>query len=120
MEKQYTLAEKVVQQQLDAYNQGNLEAFANCYAEDVLMYNFPENEAQLEGKKRLEEIYQTIFAKSPNLHCELRNRIVLDNQIIDHESITGMADKPTFEAVAIYRVSGDKITHCWFMYPDGE
>ena len=118
MEKQYSAAEKIVQQQLDAYNKGDLEAFVKCYAEDVILYNFPNNEIQIEGRTQLKESYHPLFAQNPDLHCELLNRMVLGDKIIDHERISGLAKSSGFEAVAIYQVKEGNISKCWFVFPD--
>jgi hypothetical protein len=103
----------LAQQQLNAYNQRDLEAFLEPYSDDVEIYSFP-NELQGKGKAQMRERYGKLFASSPELHCELVNRIVLGDTVIDQERVTGRAGK-TLEAIAIYTVRDGKIVRVTFM-----
>jgi len=58
--------------------------------------------------------YAGIFEKAKELHCQLVNRIVMGNTVIDHERITGMGEKP-MEAVAVYTVENGKIVKVSFI-----
>lgn len=108
-----TLPEQLAQAQLDAYNGHDLEAFLKPYAEDVKIYQFP-NTLQAEGKEIMRKNYQ--FLKStPDLHCELVNRIVEGNTVIDHENVTVDKDKPPFKAIAIYKIKDGKIAEVYFI-----
>jgi len=49
--------------------------------------------------------YEQLFTITPDLHCELVNRIVNGNTAIDHKRITGFSKQQVFEAVAIYRIA---------------
>jgi len=107
-----TDVEKVVQDQLDAYNARNIEDFLKTYADNVKVYNFP-NELQFEGLDKMDEQYGNFFESTPDLNCELKNRMVLGNKVIDEEFITMNGNK--FSAVAIYEVENDKITKVTFI-----
>jgi len=108
-----TLPEQLAQAQLDAYNGHDLEAFLKPYAEDVKIYQFP-NTLQAEGKATMRESYQFI-ENTPDLHCELVNRIVEGNTVIDHEDVTVSKDKPPFRAIAIYKIKDGKIAEVYFI-----
>ena len=55
-------------------------------------------------------MYANLFKESPKLHSTLTNRIVLGNQVIDHETITGRMGNPNpIELVVIYEVQAEKI-----------
>ena len=41
--------------------------------------------------------YKKLFSDSPNLHCEILNRIVLGNTVIDHEKVSGVRDLEPFD-----------------------
>ena len=110
---QKTLPEQLAQAQLDAYNGHDLEAFLKPYAEDVKVYQFP-NTLQFEGKSTMRESYQ-FLETTPDLHCELVNRIVQGNTIIDHENVTIDKDKPSFKAIAIYKIKDGKIAEVYFI-----
>lgn len=103
----------LAQQQLNAYNQRDIEAFLEPYSDDVEIYSFP-NELQGKGKAAMRERYRSMFEKSPELHCELVNRIVLGDTVIDQERVTGIAGR-TLEAIAIYAVRDGKIVRVTFM-----
>ncbi len=105
--------EQLAQKQLNAYNGHDLEAFLAPYAEDVKVYTFP-NKLNFEGKEMMRKNYQFI-EQTPDLHCELVNRIVEGNTVIDHELVTVSKDKPTFNAVAIYKIKDGKIAAVYFI-----
>ncbi|MBS1741688.1 MAG: amidohydrolase family protein [Bacteroidetes bacterium] len=100
-----------VQEQLNAYNAHNLEAFLEPYAEEVEVYSFP-GKLMIKGKKEMREEYRFI-TKTAGLHCVLLNRIKEGNMIIDHEEIHVNGRKP-FNGIAIYIVENGKITKVYF------
>ena len=79
--------EKIVQQQLDAYNARDIDAFLEPYAEDIEIYTFPDKLTN-KGKDKIRPGYKSFFENVPNLHCELVNRIVFGNTVIDQERMT--------------------------------
>ena len=101
-----------VQAQLEAYNARNIEDFLSPYAENVTVYDFPEK-FLYEGKAIMRMRYSSFFDSTPDLHCELVNRIVLGNKVIDEESVTANGIK--FHAIAIYEVEGGKISKVTFI-----
>jgi imidazolonepropionase-like amidohydrolase len=104
--------EILAQQQLNAYNQRNIEAFLEPYADDVKVYTFPD-QLIYEGKDRMRQGYSSMFENTPNLHCELVNRIVKGNVVIDEESVQ-FGDQ-IIKAVAIYRIKNNKISEVYFV-----
>lgn len=102
----------LVQQQLNAYNARNLEAFLEPYADDVELYGFPDKLLS-KGKEQMRKDY-AFLNNIPNLHCEIKERIVQGNTIIDKESVTGFGNKP-FEATAIYQIENNKIKRVYFI-----
>ncbi len=101
----------VAQQQLNAYNAHDLEAFLQPYAEDVEIYQFPDK-LQMKGKTEMRERYQFI-TKTPKLYCNLLNRIVQGNMVIDQEEVFGFGDKPVY-ASAIYIIEKGEIKKVYF------
>ena len=108
-----TTPELLVQHQLNAYNGHHLKAFLAPYAEDVKIYQFPD-ELIGEGKAYMENQYQFI-EENPDLHCELRSRIILGNTIIDHERVIFDKAKEPIEVIAVYKVIGEKISEVYFI-----
>jgi len=103
----------LAQRQLNGYNARNIEAFLEPYSDDVELYRFPD---QLMGKGRafMRSTYTRMFENTPELHCELVNRIVQGDTVIDRERVTGFGDKP-LEATAIYKVKDGKIVKVYFI-----
>ncbi len=106
--------ETLVQQQVNAFNARNIDAFLAPYSDRIELYNFPD---QLIGKgiEVMRQQYGATFNQFPNLHCEIKGRIVKGNFVVDHESITGLGQPESMEAIAIYEVSEGKIVKAWFV-----
>jgi len=102
----------LAQRQLNAYNLRDIEAFLEPYAEDVEIYTFPEK-LQVKGKEAMRAMYTPMFANTPNLHCELVNRIVQGNTVIDQESV--QVGNQVVEAIAVYHIEGGKIKKVYFI-----
>lgn len=105
--------EEIVQQQLNAYNGHNLDAFMELYADDVKVYNFP-NELLSEGKDLMRKSYSFI-ENTPSLHSVLLNRTVLGGNVIDHERVTFGLDNPAKEVVVMFKVFENKISEVYFI-----
>jgi imidazolonepropionase-like amidohydrolase len=103
--------EYLVQQQLNAYNAHDLEAFLEPYAEDVELYEFP-GKLLMKGKDNMRKDY-AFLTKVPKLYCKIQKRIIQDNMVIDHEEVSGFGPKPMY-AVAIYIIENGKIAKVYF------
>lgn len=103
----------LAQRQLNAYNARNIEAFLEPYSEEVEVYRFPD---QLMGKGRafMRSTYTRMFENTPDLHCELVNRIIQGDTVIDRERVSGFGDTP-LEATAIYKIKEGKIAKVYFI-----
>jgi imidazolonepropionase-like amidohydrolase len=104
--------EAIIQRQLNAYNARDIEAFLNTYADDVELYDYDDKETT-KGKEQMRKTYAGMFAGVKNLYCEIENRIVLGNKVIDKEKVR--AGTQTFRALAIYEVENGKIKKVTFM-----
>ena len=109
-----TPTEALVQRQLDAYNRHDIDAFLDCFSDDVRMYELGEDSPFVDGTAAARETYGPLFASSPDLHAELVNRIVNEDVGIDHEHVVGMGDDEPMRCVAIYRIREDRIASVWF------
>ena len=103
-----------VQTQLDAYNTGNLELFLSAYSDSIRIYNFPDV-LSMEGKDQMRQTYGGMFEQLPDLQCRLVNRTVMNDKVIDHESVRWNKDDPPSEVIAIYRVANGLIQEVWFV-----
>lgn len=104
--------EALAQRQLNAYNLRNIKAFLEPYAEDVEVYAFPDK-LLYKGKETMREQYTGMFENVPNLHCELKSRLVQDNVVIDQERVQ-FGDK-FFKTIAIYHIEDNKIKKVYFI-----
>ncbi|WP_108424349.1 amidohydrolase family protein [Flagellimonas amoyensis] len=102
----------LAQRQLNAYNLGDIEAFLEPYAEDVEVYAFPD-QLLYKGKETMRGQYAQMFKNTPDLHCELKERIVQGNVVIDKERVQFGTE--TVEAVAMYHVENGKIKKVYFI-----
>lgn len=103
----------LAQRQLNAYNFRNIDAFLEPYADDVEIYSYPDK-LLYRGKEKMRKQYSEMFDKTPNLHCELKERIVQGNIVIDKERVRFRND--IIEAVAIYHIENDKIKKVYFIH----
>ncbi len=102
--------EQVVQTNLDFYNNRDIEGFMKSFSPEIKFYNFQSDSATIEGLEQCRKVYQNLFDQSPKLHSKILKRIVFDNKVIDHESITGRkGSDDILELVLIYEVKDEKI-----------
>ena len=105
-------AERVVQEQVEAYNKHDLDAFVATYSPDIKAYRFPDKLLG-SGHEEMRKVFGALFEKEPGLHAEIMKRIVQGDHVIDHEKVVvgGRDDRQ----VAIYQVKGGKIINVWFI-----
>ena len=106
--------EDLAQIQLNAYNERDLEAFLSVYSDDVEIYQFPDK-LMYTGKEQMRKNYKDYFAKSPELHCRLLNRIAEGSVVIDKEHVTGARGDEELRATAMYEIKDGKIQKVWFV-----
>ncbi|NJM78876.1 MAG: SnoaL-like domain-containing protein [Flavobacterium sp.] len=104
--------EKIVQEQLEAYNNRDIDAFLATYSEAIKIYDYP-NTFRYEGKEKMKTIYSELFQEYPNLFCTIKNRIVIGNKVIDEEYV--QIGSEFISAVAIYEVENNKIIKVTFL-----
>lgn len=101
-----------VQNQLDAYNRRDLDAFMDAYAPDTRVEDGAGTEL-MSGAEELRAFYGAVFENSPDLHCELVNRTRVGDWVFDEERIEGLhAEGFPEEAhtLVAYKVDDDQIT----------
>jgi hypothetical protein len=103
----------VVAAQVEAYNARDLERFLGCYSADAAIED-AQGRVLMRGREAMRPVYERLFAESPELHCEISQRIHVGPYVIDEEVLTGFhsAGFPTeVHAAALYRVEGDRIVY---------
>lgn len=109
--------EAPVKLQLKGYNNHDVETFAKAFSDTVKVYRQP-GVLSYQGKAELKKRYGQMFANTPELHCEVVNRITAGNVVIDHEKVRRSKDSPRFDAIAVYRVKNNEIVEVTFISPD--
>jgi len=107
-----TESEKLIQEQLEAYNRHDLDGFLKTYSSEIKLYEFPDKELA-SGLDAMRKMYGTFFKESPDLKARIVKRIVQGEFIIDHEEISFGGRKR--HGVAIYLVKDRKIATVWLM-----
>ncbi len=108
-------ARRLAAKQLDAYNRGDINDFAACYADDVKLIRLRTGEVFVDGIDALREAYGRLFEQCPNLHVELTSRVICGPIAIDEERVTGMEAGKVVHAVATYEVLDGRIQRAWFV-----
>ena len=101
-----TTPSEVIDRQLDAYNERDLDAFVACYAPDAMVVQ-PDGSTLASGQEQIRERYGDLFAASPELRAEILNRIEVGAVVIDEEHVTGFVlpgMPPEIHAAVVYRV----------------
>lgn len=104
--------EQIVQRQVNAYNARDINAFMDTYSEDIRVYNFPE-ELSINGKESMQTQFAQMFENVPNLFCEIKNRIVLGNKVVDREYVRFGENYSS--VIAIYEITNGKISKVTFL-----
>lgn len=102
----------LVQRQVNGYNDRNIDAFLEPYADDVEIYVFTDKLVS-KGKVEMKKKYSEMFTKTPNLHCDIVNRMVQGNVVIDQEKV--QFGNKILEAIAIYHIENNKIKKVYFI-----
>jgi len=103
----------IVQKHIVPYNNGDLDAFVNCFAEDILIRNFP-NKVMTEGREEMKESYRKFMQENTGLHVEVIKRMVLGNYVIDEEMAT--VSGKSHRQVTIYEVNNETISSMTFIH----
>ena len=108
-------AEETVQAQVEAYNARDVEPFLATYSPDAVLSELPEGRLIATGHEEMRPVYAGLFEKTPGLHCEVENRIVHGDFVVDHEAVRGFPGRDVHRAVAVYRVEEGLIRRVWFL-----
>ncbi len=100
----------VIQQQLEAYNAGNLAEFMATFHPEAEVWRLGGEAPFASGYDEVSALYARLFEQSPDLYSVVINRSVIGNKVIDYERITGRhgSDEPLY-LVMVYEVKDGKI-----------
>ncbi|HEX3722999.1 MAG TPA: nuclear transport factor 2 family protein [Nitrolancea sp.] len=102
-----------VQEQLDAFNDRDLDHFVAAYHVDAVVEDAAGN-ILVQGEAAIRALYRQLFDQSPRLHAEIPTRIRVGEYVIDEERISGMVFAgfpPEMHAAMTYHVVEGKIVH---------
>jgi hypothetical protein len=104
----------IVQQQLDAYNARDIEAFMATWAADAQLFDHPAT-LVADGAVEIRDRHVVRFTE-PNLFGRLVNRIAVGDMVVDQEVVTRTFPEGAgrVDVIAIYQVVGGKIAKAWY------
>jgi len=112
-----------VERQLAAYNAHDLAAFLACYSPAVLVFDY-EGRITAENRNAMQESYETLFARSPNVRARVAQRIRLGPTertfIIDEEHVSGYlhdGEERRYVLAVMYEIEGGLIHTVRFLTP---
>ncbi len=95
--------------QLKAYNARDVDTFAPCFTEDVVIEDGRGNLIS-RGREEMYANYKKMFAENPDLHCQVVSRAHAGDWVVDEERITGRGPQE-LHLIVVYRLEGDQIAH---------
>jgi hypothetical protein len=102
---------QVVQNQVDAFNARDVDAFVACYSPDAVLMD-GSGTVLAQGQEALTALYGQLFSQSPNLHADISNRIHVGSWVVEEEQTTGFIFEgfpPDVHSIVVYQVENDKI-----------
>lgn len=108
----------LVQRQLDAYNQRDLDAWLKTYAPDAQQFEYP-NKLLAQGHAEIRARTAPRF-QEPDLHAQLLRREVIGHQVIDEERVTRNFSEGlgTIDMTCIYDIAKGRIQKATFVMGD--
>ena len=91
----------IVQKQLDAYNDQDLDAYVTFFAEDCVVSGLNGTPSET-SREAIKARYAKAFAQFPQNRAILKNRIAVGNTVVDHERVIRAPGGEEFEIIAIY------------------
>lgn len=107
--------QEVVQRQLDAFNDHDLDTFLPLFDDDVVILDLVDGTEVLRGIDAFRDRYAALFRDRPQVRAELAGRLTLGAFVVDRERLTDGDDHPPEDALAIYEVADDVVTRMWFI-----
>lgn len=110
MNEKEKMIEAVIQQNVDCYNNRDINGFMESFSDEIELYTYREPTPAIIGLSNMRSFYKKLFDASPKLHSTILQRIVFDNKVIDYEQISGrMGVEDPLELLVIYEVDNSKI-----------
>lgn len=105
--------QQVIDVQVEAFNRGDADAFANTYAPDAVVTMVMTGDPPLVGREAIRDHYAGMFAALPNLTATVEERLIVGKLVTDHEHIPYIGAR----AIVTYEVEDDLIRRAWMFGP---
>jgi hypothetical protein len=104
----------IVQGQLDAYNNQDLELFLSYFSDNIEVYSFP-NELVYTGIHKMRDYYENAWKLNPHQKAIVSERMFLEKTVIDKELVVGRADGVELHVIAVYTIENKLISKVFFI-----
>ncbi|TGL86559.1 steroid delta-isomerase [Leptospira congkakensis] len=106
---------KLIDKQLTAYNNKDIDLFLQCWDQNAKIYLHP-NTLLAEGIEQIKERHLIRF-QEPDLFAKLITRTQFNGKIVDQELVTRNfpEGKGNVDVLAIYEINDEKILNAWFL-----
>jgi hypothetical protein len=101
-----SMANDVVQRQVDAYNRRDLDVFMACYAPAAVI-QWADGSQRLSGHEAIRARYAELFARAPNLNAEILGRLRAGEWTVDEERVR--AETAELHVLVGYRIRDNLI-----------
>jgi hypothetical protein len=106
---------EIVNRQLQAYNERDIDTYCSLFALDAVVVRLNGNHVLARGIGAIRQYYLERF-ESRSLFCRIRSRIELGEFVVDHEEVTGIGER-ALEVIAIYEVRDSVIQSVQILWP---
>lgn len=104
----------VVMAQHGAYAAHDLDAFAACYADDVVITDLSGKRKDVVGIVALRELYGSLFTRMPaSFHSDYLGKLVNGKVVVVSERMVGAPGGRTASGIVMFQVRQGKIDHVW-------
>jgi hypothetical protein len=108
--------EKIIDNQLGAYNNHDLEAYLNCFSSDIEVRSFPSGKLMADRTgPAFRARFQKMFEDTPDVQATLVSRVVHGRFVVDSEVIRSTPEAEPRSVTAIYEVGEEQILRMWFV-----
>jgi len=106
----------LVQRQLDAYNDKNIDGWLSTYAKDAKQFSL-HGECLATGHEEMRQRIAVRF-EEPDLNARLLSRIAMGNIVVDHEVVTRNfpQGKGEMEMLCVYEIENGLIKTASFSF----
>lgn len=104
----------VIDKLVAAYNSSDARAFADLFASEATVYEFPDAPVQ-QSRREIFEFYTDLFEEFPENRTEVLHRIIIGNRVSDHERVRRSPAAQPFEVLTIYELENEEIKRLDFV-----